>query len=190
MAEAALFFIRNRDYTVGTIKLDLIVSESHSFNNRVTEHSVEDGSEITDHIENELIAGSLVGMVTNFSLAVDGLDTNRAQDAFDEMERLWRQRSLVDIVTVMRVYEDVAITGIQVQRSEQTGEAISMSVSFRQVRVVQLKRVNLDVTINVPDMESQQNRQAAAPADVGKTSGVPVSATEQARFDTLLAEAG
>ena len=189
MAElpAVLFFQGGRDYRIGSLSFDLVLEEQHTFANRVTSHPVEDGSPIADHIENELLNGSLSALITNFSLKTEEPASNRAQDAFNEIERLWRMRELVTIVTVMRVYEDVAIRSVSVARSSDTGEAIALNVEFQAVRRVSLKRANLDVTIDAAEMDDDINRQAAPPADVGQTTAEPISPVQQERIDRNLA---
>ncbi len=37
------------------ISFDLVLSENHNFDSEVTTHPIEDGSEVSDHIQNELI---------------------------------------------------------------------------------------------------------------------------------------
>jgi hypothetical protein len=183
---ATLLFRGNRPYGVGTITFDLILSEDHSFGNAISSHDIEDGSTISDHIENELVSGSLSGLISNFSLKVEGLTSNRAQDAFDEIRRLWRSREPVTIVTVLSVYEDYAIRDISVARSEATGEAIALNISFREIRRVSLRRVNLEVDITVTDMNDDLSRQAAPQSDLGRQTGVPLSSSEQARATAAL----
>lgn len=171
LVPSTLFF-KNREYGVGSIKFDLILSESHNMANQVTEHNVEDGSVISDHIKNELENGALSGLITNFSLNVFGAFTNRAQDAFDALVQLWKEKTLVTIVTVMKVYEDVAITNVNVDRAEDTGEAIVLNISFKKVNVVKLETVVIGAVANkLADMKSSQNRQAAPAADAGRTTG-------------------
>lgn len=58
-------FYKIGGYFVGSIKLDLILDESHSLESVVTEHQVENGSVISDHIKQMPRKGSLVGFVTN-----------------------------------------------------------------------------------------------------------------------------
>lgn len=169
---AQIFFRGNRRFRVGTISLDLILSEAHNLPNVVTPHNIEDGSQITDNIKNELQNGSLTGLVTNFTLRIPGILVNRAQNAFEEMERLWRSRQLVTIVTVMKVYSNVAITNVNVARSDNTGEAIALNVSFQEVKRVKLKTVQIDVDVKVGAMDNNRNRQAASPTDLGRTTKV------------------
>ena len=171
-------FFENREFKVGSISFDLILNENHSMSNEITEHDVEDGSVITDHIKNNLQSGSLVGLVTNFTISFgnDAILANRAQDAFDAMERLWKERTLLTIITVLKVYENVAITNVSVARSEASGEANAFSVSFRQMNIVKLKTTQIDAKINLKTMKTDQNRQSSKKTEIGttkpRTSGV------------------
>ena len=63
-------FIKSGGYWVGTIKLDLLLDESHSLESEVTQHPVEDGSQINDHIHIKPRRGSLTGFVTNAPMVV------------------------------------------------------------------------------------------------------------------------
>jgi hypothetical protein len=166
-----LFFRGNRQYGIGSIKFDLILTESHSRTNQVTEHPVEDGSSISDHIKNDLENGALGGIISNFSINVVGLTTNRAQDAFDALESLWKERTLTTMVTVLKVYEDVAIVDLSMDRSETSGESLVIQCSFRKVKKVQLKTVQVDATVSIKDMNTSLNRQSAVTVDAGRTVG-------------------
>ena len=175
-----LFFRNNRGYGIqkkgswlGSIEFDLILSESHSLSNQVTVHNVEDGSEISDHIRNNLENGTLSGLISNFTVKTFGTTSNRAQDAFDAMVRLWKSRTLVTIYTVLAVYQNVAITSVDVDRSEGTGEAIVLNVNFQRVNTVKLKTVQIDVSVSIQDMGTDINRQSAPSADLGRQVGVP-----------------
>jgi len=167
-----LFFRNNRTYRVGSIKFDLLLGEDHNFSNNVTSHSVEDGSVIMDHIRNNMENGSLAGLISNFTISTNGIFSNRAQDAFDELQRLWKDRVLVTVVTVMKVYEEVAITNVDIARSDTTGEAIILNITFMKVKVVKLKAVEVDLAVTVNDMKTDGNRQAAPSAQLGRTVGV------------------
>jgi len=166
---ALLFFRGKREYKVAGIKFDLLLGEQHNFSNSVTEHNIEEGQPITDHIENQLERGGLTGLISNFSILTPGLlGGNRAQDAFDAMERLWKERTLVTISTIMKVYEDVAITNIAISRTEGTGEAIVANISFKKVNTVKLKKSVIEAGVSVGDMGPDLNKQAAPEVNAGK----------------------
>ncbi|MGD8707100.1 MAG: hypothetical protein PVI88_00265 [Nitrosopumilaceae archaeon] len=146
------------------------MSEDHNFESDVTDHPVEDGSNITDHIQNRLENGTLTGIISNFSINTPGLYSNRAQDAFDALVALWKEKTLVTITTVLRVYENVAIVSIPIARDTDSGESITIQVSFKQVKTVKLQEVTLELDVKVQDLKSNKNRQVAKKTEVGRTT--------------------
>lgn len=61
-------FYRTSGYFVDSIQFDLIVSEDHALEATVTEHPVENGATVNDHVRNLPRKGSLTGLVTNYPL--------------------------------------------------------------------------------------------------------------------------
>jgi len=171
---ASLFFKNNRKYGIGTITFDLVLSENHNFNSIVTEHPIEDGSEITDHIENELENGTLNGLISNFSLNAGDITTNRAQDVFEALVALWKEKTTVTITTVLRVYESVVITSMPFMRDSSQGDSLPISISFRKIRIVKLQEVILELSVKVNDLESDENKQVAEEVDIGETTTEPI----------------
>lgn len=167
-----LLFKGNRIYGVGRLSFDLILSENHNRSNDITDFNVEDGTIISDHIKKNLENGSLSGLVSNFSLNTFGNIFNRSQDAFNVMEEIMNEQTLVTIVTVLKVYENVGITSVDVVQTSESGESIVLDVTFKQVNVVKLKTVQIDLDVKVPNMDNDVNRQAAPTAELGRTVGV------------------
>lgn len=172
VVKASLFFRKNRTYSVGSINFDLILSENHIFNSAITEYSVEEGEPISDHIENDLENGSLTGLITNFSINYGAITENRSQRVFDALYDLWKKKELVTIVTVLKVYEDVGITNISIDKSESDGESLIVNISFRKVNVVKLQEVLVQATVNLTDMGDDLNKQSSPNLDVGRTTPV------------------
>jgi hypothetical protein len=168
-----LIFRGNRKYGIGNIRFDLLLTESHNFSSNISVHPVEDGSQISDHIQNIMESGSVSALISNFSLRSAFLTSNRAQDAFDALVALWQERTLVTLVTVMRVYENVAIANMPVARDADTGEAIVIQIDFQKVEVVKLQSIELEVAVKVNDLDSAQNKQVAPKVDSGRTTATP-----------------
>lgn len=168
---AKLFFKYKKNYAVGSLSFDLLLNENHNRSNTVTDRTVEDGSVISDHIQSDLKTGSLTGLVTNFDINTFGLPTNRAQDAFDELERIQEEEQLVTIVTVLKTYENVTITKASVSRNSSSGEAIGINISFKQVNTVKLQKVSAEISVEANDMGTDTDRQASADVNVGRTTG-------------------
>ena len=165
----SLFFKGNRKYGVGNITFDLAKSESHSYKSNITDHKIEDGSIISDHIENELENGTLNGLISNYSLSIGEITTNRAQDTFEALVDLWKKKSPVTIVTVLKVYNDVVISSMPFMRDTSQGESLPISVSFRKLNIVKLQEVILELSVKINDLDSDLNKQIAPETDIGET---------------------
>lgn len=173
MAEfpASLFFKNNKQYGVGSLVFDLILTEDHSLDNTVTNHAVEDGSEISDHIQNELEKGSLTGLITNFSIRAGAITSNRAQDAFDLLYSIWKERSLVTVTTIHKTYENVAIISAPVARDTESAESIVIQINFQQVKVVKLQSVVIETEISLTGLSKDSQKQVAPKTKVGRSVG-------------------
>lgn len=170
MANASLYFKGNKKYSVGNITFDLLLSENHKLKSTITKHKIEDGSNLNDHIELQPRSGDLNGLISNFSINAGTLVSNRAQDAFDEMEKLMEAEEPVTVVTIMKTYKDMAISDVTVARTNSTGEAIALNISFEKIRIKKLQEVTIEATIGVADLESAINKQVAPELDIGETT--------------------
>lgn len=180
---SSLFFSQNKSYGVGAITFDLIISETHNFNTAVSEHPIETGAVITDHIDNALEQGTVSGLISNHSLRSNGIISNRAQDAFDALVDLWKEKTIVTITTVMRTYENVVITSMPFQREHSTGDALFISLSFRKVEIVSLTEIAFELDVRPQDLESEQDRQIAPEAEIGET--IPVTKIDRVSTGTV-----
>jgi len=174
---ASLFFSSFKSYGAGELTFDLITAETHNFNSTVTSHPVEDGSEITDHIQNEPESGSISGLISNFSIFSKGLISNRAQDAFDLLYEMWKARELVTIVTVLKTYENMAIVSSPVARDDESGESIVFQIDFQQVNVVKLQTVTLETEIKLKGLTKARQKQVSPGVNAGRSVGTSTTAS-------------
>jgi hypothetical protein len=167
----------------GVLEFDLLLNEAHNFQNTITQHPVEDGSVITDHIKNELISGSFSGMVSSHSIRLRTFsnfgdlveDTfsfvDAEQKAFDTLEEIWKARTPVTITTLMRVYNNVGITNIRTSKSADDGRSITFEIGFRELKQVSLKRLQIEADIQVNDLDSDLSKQVAPAENAGRQIG-------------------
>ena len=186
-------FYRQSGYSMGSITFDLVTSESHSFENIVTMHPIENGSPITDHIQNVLRSGTLTGWVSNFSLTrstfdLDGAEDkaklgirvsasdlselespkNRCQEAYDAIKALWESKVLLTIVTALEVYENVIFDNVTCSRDGDTGEIQEFDISFMEVRVITLTEKKIQTSVNAGKPTTRDGKQASPKYDAGK----------------------
>lgn len=182
-------FYPKEGYKVGSVELDLILDEDHSKSAQVTENPLQDGRAISDGIFLELQDGSLTGLVTNHSvkraeerakqLELQDSETlmaeaknyqleNRAKQAWVDLKAVMDAMQPVTIVTSLEVYDDVAITNISTERNGDSGDALEIKVSFRQILTVSLMENEVTAQVQPKDMDSDINRKSALGVNVGQ----------------------
>ena len=182
-------FYPKEGYKVGSVELDLILDEEHSKSAQVTENPLQDGRAISDGIFLELQEGSLTGLVTNHSvkiaeerakqLELQDSDTlmaeaenyqleNRAKQAWIDLKAVMDAKQPVTIVTSLEVYDNVAITNISTERNGDSGDALEIKVSFRQILTVSLMEHEVTAQVQPKDMDSDINRKSALGVNVGQ----------------------
>ena len=188
-------------YKVGSVELDLILDEEHSKSAQVTENPLQDGRAISDGIFLELQEGSLTGLVTNHSvkiaeerakqLELQDSETlmaeaenyqleNRARQAWIDLKAVMDAKQPVTIVTSLEVYDNVAITNISTERNGDSGDALEIKVSFRQILTVSLMEHEVTAQVQPKDMDSDINRKSALGVNVGqKVASEPTEAEKK-----------
>lgn len=182
-------FYPKEGYKVGSVELDLILDEDHSKSAQVTENPLQDGRAISDGIFLELQEGSLTGLVTNHSvkiaeerakqLELQDSETlmseaenyqleNRAKQAWVDLKAVMDAKQPVTIVTSLEVYDNVAITNISTERNGESGDALEIKVSFRQILTVSLMEHEVTAQVQPKDMDSDINRKSALGVNVGQ----------------------
>ena len=194
-------FYRADGWSVGEISLDLILTETHSLNAVVTQHPVQDGSTISDHITILPRSGTMRVLVSNFSLSTAEGDAraawdeiyaqgeaaqktlpNRAEEAWKKLKDLVKTRELVKVVTSLEVYEDVALTRVETTRDGDTGDALEIDIDYEQVTKVKLKETKVAVQVQPSDMKSTINQKSAVQVNSGQKVGTDATAAEEAQL--------
>lgn len=180
-------FYRKEGYSVGGVSLDLVLDENHSKSAEVTENPLQDGRAISDGIYLKLREGSLTGLVSNHSLKhtediaeenrnAEGILNiaqwqplkNRAAEAWNELKAVMDAKQTVTIVTALEVYENVAITNIDTTLDGESGDALAIRITFKQVKTVQLVEDKVSLKMDPENMETDINRIVANTKDGGQ----------------------
>lgn len=178
-------FYRKDGYSVGDLTLDLILDEDHAFTSKVSAHPVEIGADITDHIQKQLQAGKLKGLVSNHSINTPGitrsnvrqpgsLGAGRAGAAWEVCRWIWERGEPVTIVTCLDTYRDVAVTNMTTRRDPETGDALVIEFTFQQIRRVALKAKRSEVVVRPKDMTADLDKQVSPNQAQGQVVGKEV----------------
>ncbi len=134
-----LFFNGNKGPNdIAGIELDVTLRETHERSAQITDHPVEGGVQIQDHISNDPRRLTLEGFITDTPLVILGLQGDRAQDGFDELERLYDERAMFTVTTGLRVYRNMAFESLSIPRTRES--ALRFTATMKQITTVKSER--------------------------------------------------
>lgn len=133
--------------------LDLVETEAHELVAEVTDHPVEDGSDVSDNVRlkpRELTFTN--GIVSDTPIGAIATDTTRgdisgtySQDAYNRLENIWLARQPVTVVTRLKKYENMILDRLSINDDSKTSHALVFTAHFKQVTIVKNKRVTVAV---------------------------------------------
>lgn len=159
-----------RRVAIAGIELDATIREEHSKKNVVTDHAIEDGSMVSDHIYSEPDTLIIEGEISDTPIAIFGglmgLSSRRSIDAYEELVALRNNRELVTVVTGLEIYSDMAITSLDCPRDQKTGRRLLFTAELKKVRKVSTQLV----TIPASKVSEAQKRRAPSTINAGRQS--------------------
>lgn len=165
---------------IQVLDLDATISEQITHNGTVTEHPIEDGSLVADHIQLDPVTLSVTGFVSNTPVslglgAIPRSDPTRARTAYEALLEVFRKKELVQIQDGLDVYEDMAMTSLSVPRDRASANALQFTAAFRKLTKVGTQTVEI----------ASDDQEIAAPSeDIGKQT--PTEATEEVEQESSL----
>lgn len=175
MADARIVFPNNKIVkSIGSIEIDAFAEEEHGKSASITRYPIEDKSTISDHIVLDPETINIRGIVGTFSLTGANGSSNRVRDAYGKIINLMEEKTLISIVTGLRVYSDMFISNFTVPRTAQNGGALNFSMSLQHAVIVSSQVAQIPKTQITPEEPQAQGK-----ADIGKAnSGQTQTKTE------------
>ena len=173
-----LFGASPRRGRVGLVEFDATVRELHTKESEITDHPIEDGSVITDHVRTRPDAIEINGVVSDtpivfraslaaFSPLTDDNSPaqNRVEIAYAELNRIQDEGEQVDVFTTLREYTGMVIHSSSVPRDARLGNSLDVTLRLRQITVAETERVDAPVPVTKANEESSnQGKQTTTPA--------------------------
>lgn len=144
------------------LQIEATLQEVHSASAEVTEHPVEVGSDITDHIRPKAVEVRIDGFISNTPVQNDivqsavrasplGLGVAAAdaainamiggaefvRDGYNTLRAILDAGQTVLLNTPYRQYENMAMTDLQIPRDPHIGDALRFTATFRQIITVE-----------------------------------------------------
>ncbi|TXG75877.1 hypothetical protein E6Q11_06220 [Candidatus Dojkabacteria bacterium] len=114
---------------VGELVVDAFVHETYAFSSETSEHPIENGSSIVDHVHNKPISLAIEGIISNTPMTlvvlaafdsvsryVQGESNDFASIAFEKIEGLFKKREPLSIATSLKTYDKMVLETLNVER--------------------------------------------------------------------------
>lgn len=198
--QIGVFFTRD-GYTIGDVSIDTILDEAHDTSMNVTTQPVEIGADISDHIyanpttvnitgvisdthNNTFFDVGLVGFAADVAGKIAG-DTqqSKSQRAWAKLQEIQRKGQLIDLVTNLRVYNNMAIVAMSCKQDKDSILEVRFSMTLREIFIVSSEIFTGDfgtLSVSNPVTETAQNAQStvdrvATQVQKGEVAGAPVN---------------
>ncbi|SHL04712.1 phage baseplate protein [Fibrobacter sp. UWH4] len=201
VVQGSLFF-QDESFGLSELPFDLLVDESHELEFDISDHAVENGSTISDHVSERLRTVSVTGMFTNHPIGsaqayvddkgeiveepdiinVEGQQavTNTSRERLEKLKEIARRRNTVRLVTALEVYERMVIESVSFDRGPDDGESVKFTMKLREVRTARTQTKTVEATWNPPappKQETEPQRKLSEKKNNGKVSAVEKAST-------------
>ena len=165
--------------TIGTLQCDCIVDHVTTFNSNVTEHPIEGGFVIADHVARSPMRLSITAIITptpvSYFRIMGGSNPDRLGEAASYLEQLHTAGEPITIVLPDGIYDSMVMTSCPLPRNVQDGFCYRLALEFTHVTIVSQK------TEEIPE----QNASGDAVGKAGAT-GTDAGASSQVNIGTGL----
>lgn len=140
---------------LGELIVDAYINETHTFSSTITEHPIEGGLSIVDHIHNQPFCLSIEGIISNTPMNLigltaydsakrylDGESNNFSLIAFEKIEDIFKKREPISIATSLKIYHKMVLESLSVERGG-GNEQLRFSCTAKQIRIVYQERIKV-----------------------------------------------
>ena len=191
-----LFSLDKSGKVLNHLPFNLFISEDHELNFRVSEHTLQDGATVTDHVHREPYTVTVEGMFTNHPLKkleetnevkfkdsyatseVKSTLSNTALANFEKVKELAKKREPVRLVCSLEVYPKMIITSIKAQRDSKSGSSIRFTMTLQEIKTVSLKTVTMSYSFQPEDMVTANDKMIAAQMKLGQRTPNEIEADQ------------
>lgn len=181
--------LRRQDDPFELVEVEATLSETHTGAAETTDHPVEDGADITDHIRRKPEELTLKCNWSNYQLvylasfrsdpSIPGGDpATRAEDAYKWLREVKDQGLLLEVTTTLReTYENMAIVGMSVLRDKDRNNILEVDLNLREIIIATTEQVAAPET---------ENPSRGAASQLGRKAATPASAPVAAQSESTL----
>lgn len=158
---------------IGDLIIDASLKEDINVSSNITEHAVETGQSISDHISQKPLKLKIDGYISNAPNVIFGIlnlplqknsisslvnnfknlspfsdGETPSQTAYNALMQLWKDRALITIVTQLQVFNNMVIENATFTKDETSVHRLVFSIEFKQVTFVSSEKSLVSRTVN------------------------------------------
>lgn len=167
---ARLVQILDQDSGDVLLTIDAAISYVIEGEAEATDHPVEQGANITDHLRPKPRVLNLEGFISNTPVkeAAEGEEfppdePGAAEAAYMMLENRRLGGFLHSVVTKLDTFTSMALIRVSEPRSAQVGDALQFALVFKEIRVVQNQRVTIQTATAAGQPHKRQGTKTAEP---------------------------
>lgn len=180
LQSASLIFSKGVPKSIGGITIDAYIQEGHRKVANVTNYPIEDGSFIADHVIQRPDVVNIQGLVSKSILGSSAASNSRILDTYETLVFLKELGLPITVVTGLKVYEDMVITNLDINRTARNGQSLPFRMTVQKITIVQSQTAQIPKSQLTGDTATQQQSQQEQ--DVGDTSSGQTQVTETDNF--------
>lgn len=142
---------------LGELVVDAFIKESHTLSAEITEHPVEDGSVMHDHIMQKPLVLSIDGIISNTPMTLVGLtaldsamnyfhgeSNDSVTQAYETIEQFFLKRQPISIATSVKTYQKMVLENLTLERGGGFyKDSLHFTCTAKQLRIVHQERIKL-----------------------------------------------
>lgn len=143
MAIVLIPTLTGKGVNIGGVFLDVTDSEEYEKQYTVTDNPIEDGSNVTDHIQEQPDQVTIGGIISATPISDEDIYIGRTTDLLAQLETIAASGVPFDVFGRVKTYKSMLITGISASSSNDTGLSLRMSITLKRVRIARFREVDL-----------------------------------------------
>lgn len=151
--------------TGSILEVDVSLEEQHTLAAELTDHPVERGFDVTDHRRpgpaqlsmRGLVSDTPSGTIAAIGEAFDPGSASRSQDAYTILKEFHEKNAICAVITALRLYENMLLTRLSVQRDSATGKVLAFDTEWREIRIAESRTVRVQA-VDTPTKPSPEKK--------------------------------
>ncbi len=134
---------------LSTVELDVVITESTTATARMTEHQIESGAIVSDHIIVDPMSHSMEGVVSNISSTIFGqslpkIGIKKAQEAWEALLKVMADKEPFFLRQGIKTYPNTVLLSLTGRQDKDTSNGLFFSATMKQLIMVGDNPIEVD----------------------------------------------